>query len=159
MIFWDILYKIIFGPNTTASPEKGLWSGVWWKYLEECYTYGYYCWDWTYCSKNLSKNDKKKQHTCWKFKGLLQSCSPHPYNWSFTFRVGIQILTDTSSCSMWDVLNSQKPSGYEQCAPWQYIPILWVGITFPTDFQSRTWCLETDVAWCCWWCTRYTTDL
>ena len=33
------------------------------------------------------------------------------------FRVGIQILTDTSSCSMWDVLNSQKPSGYEQCAP------------------------------------------
>ena len=32
-------------------------------------------------------------------------------------RVGIQILTDTSSCSMWDVLNSQKPSGYEQCAP------------------------------------------
>ena len=30
---------------------------------------------------------------------------------------------------------------------------------FPTDFQSRTWCLETDMAWCCWWCTRYTTDL
>ena len=24
--------------DTTASPEKGLWSGVWWKYLEECYT-------------------------------------------------------------------------------------------------------------------------
>ena len=27
-----------------------------------------------------TKNDKNKQHTCWKFKGLLQSCSPHPYN-------------------------------------------------------------------------------
>ena len=26
-----------------------------------------------------------------------------------------------------------------------HIPILWVGITFTTDFQSRTWCLETDV--------------
>ena len=121
-------------------------------------THIYYCWDWNYCSKNLSKNDKKKQHTCWKFKGLLQSCSPHPYNWSFTFRVGIQILTDTShaACGMYLIpKNLQDMSSVHRDNIFQFFEC----ITFPTDFQSRTWCLETDVAWCCWWCTRYTTDL
>ena len=114
--------------------------------------------------RKMSKKKKAKRRRQWKFKVLeVQRITSKLQSSSLQLIIYFQSWNSDSHRYKFmqhvDVLNSQKPSGYEQCAPWQYIPILWVGITFPTDFQSRTWCLETDVAWCCWWCTRYTTDL
>ena len=131
----------------------------WWKYLEECYTYGYYCWDWTYCSKNLSKNDKKKQHTCWKFKGLLQVAVLIPtliiyfQSWNSEFSQ-IQVH---AACGMYLIpKNLQDMSSVHRG---QYIPILWVGITFPHRLSIKNLMFGNRCGMMLLRCTRYTTDL